>query len=483
MQTRKKIPPLEKYYSGQDTIIRIFTMGSILLCIASFTVTAILLLFYPYGANYGEAPLLDQAQNIISGENIYKPALQFPPYVIANYPPIYPLLTGGIHRLTNLPLFQGGRAVSIIAAITSSLLLGSFARKLFHSSVAGVLAAVLFLGHPYVGLWSGLVRVDSLALVFSLAGLWIACFHWRSTSWLALALLCLLTSVFTRQTYLLAAPLACTVWLIHHDWRRGATFLAIFTLLGLTIFLILNSMTHGGFYQHIVTANVNRYSLGRILSMGSFLIITGPLLIIMASIAIRKTANHPLDPVLVWGLLPYTGGALLTALTVGKVGSDINYFLELIAVSAIWAAGMWMIKPDRLIAFLLIFHTIWTVAFSGLLFQTPLVKLWKNIPSTDALAQQVQAAAVKGPVLADDRLDLVVLAGQAIYYQPFEYTQLYAAGVWDISSFKEETASQKFPLILIHPAYRQDRWPSPIYEAIQQNYTCNLQTGMLVCQP
>jgi hypothetical protein len=86
-------------------------------------------------------------------------------------------------------------------------------------------------------------------------------------------------------------------------------------------------------------------------------------------------------------------------------------------------------------------------------------------------------------VLADDRLDLVVLAGQAIYYQPFEYTQMYTAGVWDITSFKEEITNQKFPFILIRPAYQQDRWPAPIYDAIQQNYTCILQSGLLVCQP
>jgi hypothetical protein len=458
-------------------------MGSIFLCIVSFVLTTTLILFYPYGVNYGEAPLLDQALHLTTGKNIYKPALQIPPYIIANYTPIYPLLIGEIHHLTSLPLFQSGRVVSILAAITSSFLLGSIAGKLFNSSMAGFIAAGLFLGHPYVALWSGLIRVDSLALAFSLAGLWITCFRWRSSSWLVIALICLLGSVFTRQTYLIAAPLACAVWLLHHDWKRGVTFLAIFVLFGLTIFLILNTITHGGFYQNIVIANFNRFSPERILSMGTLLIITGPVILFMAGISIRKAATRPIDPVLFWALFPYTAGALLTALTVGKVGSDINYFLEFIGASAIWAAGMWAAKPGRLAAYLLILHTVWIVVFSGLLFQAPLVKLWNNIPRTDALAQQVQAAVIKGPVLADDRLDLVVLAGQAIYYQPFEYTQMYTAGIWDITSFRAEITNQKFPLILIHPAYRQDRWPAPIYDAIQQNYTCVLQTDILICQP
>ena len=58
----------------------------------------------------------------------------------------------------------------------------------------------------------------------------------------------------------------------------------------------------------------------------------------------EKQPRGRLTPVLFWALLPYTAGAFLTALTVGKVGSDINYFLELIGASAIWAAGMWASK-------------------------------------------------------------------------------------------------------------------------------------------
>jgi hypothetical protein len=136
-----------------------------------------------------------------------------------------------------------------------------------------------------------------------------------------------------------------------------------------------------------------------------------------------------------------------------------------------------------LTSFLLVFHAIWTFAFNGLLFQIPLVGLWTNISEVNALARQVQEAAHKGPVLADDRLDLVILAGQEIEYQPFEYTQLYTAGLWDITPFTQEIASHKFSLILIRSAYRYERWPIPIFEAIQRNYTCTMQTKMLVCQP
>jgi hypothetical protein len=349
--------------------------------------------------------------------------------------------------------------------------------------MAGFLAMGFFLGHPFVGVWSGLVRVDSLALTFSLAALWIVYFYWRSSAWLTLALTCLLLSIYTRQTYLLSAPLACGIWLIHKDRKRGFIFMAILAGFGLLIYLILNTITQGGFFIHIVTANVNHYSFTRTINMGTLLIIAAPVLIVMAIIAVHKASAFSPDPFLTWGLLPYTGGAVLTAVTVGKVGSDINYFLELIAALAIWATSLWTLKPGKLIPTLIISNVIWVVTLNGLLFQSPLVKLWNNIPEVNTQAQEVQAASRNGPVLADDRLDLVLLAGQGIYFQPFEYTQLYNAGIWNASAFENEIASHKFPLILIHLVYQQERWPGRIYDIIQRNYTCTLQTGMLVCQP
>lgn len=217
--------------------------------------------------------------------------------------------------------------------------------------------------------------------------------------------------------------------------------------------------------------------------MGILYFLSAPVFCILSAIAIRKAVPHVIDPFLTWGLLPYTIGAFVTALTVGKIGSDINYFLELIGVSAIWAAGIWKRKPGRLASVSLVFNTLWMVAFCMLLFQIPLIKLWKRLPEIDSLARQVQAAVRQGSVLADDRLDLVVLAGQEIYYQPFEYTQLYNAGLWDINPFEKEIASHKFPLILIHTTYRQERWPSPIFDAIQHDYTCARQMDLLVCRP
>lgn len=470
---------------GQNTLPNVIILGSSILCIASFTITAVLLLFFPYGVNYGEAPILDQALKLTAGQDIYKNSLQTPPYTISNYTPLYPLLLAGFLRLTHLPLFLSGRALSIFATLISSLVIGAMTRRLFNSPIAGFLASAFFLGHPYVGLWSSLVRVDAMALAFNLVGLWITYTHWHSYKWLALGILCFLAAIFTRQTYLLTALLTSTVWLFHKDMKRGFIFLSTLSLLVLTVFLSINAYTHGGFYSHIIIANINNYGIKRILSMGTLFLITSPLLLPCSATIIRKEIKRPTDPFFTWGLLPYTLGAFLTAITVGKTGSDINYFMELISASAILAAGVWVNKPGKLISILLVINTFWAIALNGLLFQTPMVRSWKNLSDLDSLFQKVQDASSKGPVLADDRLDMVVLAGQAIYYQPFEYTQLYNAGLWDTTEFAKEIASQKFSLILIsgNTINKSSRWSTSITQIIEKYYEITQKQDLLIYTP
>ena len=48
-------------------------------------------LAFPYPLNYGEGPLLDQSVRLAAFENIYRTNLSAPPYVVANYPPLFML--------------------------------------------------------------------------------------------------------------------------------------------------------------------------------------------------------------------------------------------------------------------------------------------------------------------------------------------------------------------------------------------------------
>lgn len=221
---------------------------ALLLCLvlnlALFSWVAITNVRFLYGINYGEASLIDLVERIIAppGSVQDKADLSNPPYVITNYPPIYPFLIAGVGSITGLSFLQVGRTISLLAAI-------------------------LFLGHPFVMRWAALARLDMVALSLSLFALWFVYRYWHSWPWLIAALICLVAAIYTKQTFVLAVPMAAVVWLLYTDRRRGLAFITILALTCLTLFGLLNLITQGGFYLNTVVANVKSYKVAQLLVM------------------------------------------------------------------------------------------------------------------------------------------------------------------------------------------------------------------------
>ena len=89
-----------------------------------------------------------------------------------------------------------------------------------------------------------------------------------------------------------------------------------------------------------------------------------------------------------------------------------------------------------------------------------------------ALAEVVQRA--DGPVLADEELGLLPLAGRSIELQPFELSQLARRGRWDEAPLLSALDQREFELILIYrvpwsPLHRT-RWTPAMLERIEREY-------------
>jgi hypothetical protein len=252
-----------------------------------------------------------------------------------------------------------------------------------------------------------------------------------------------------------------------------------------------------------VVANINIYDFSRTLMMLKQLFVIWPIILVGSAVVIiliiqegliRKQSypdHEKFDPFMLFGLCPYSLGALITAITVGKVGSDINYFLELMAVCSIWfSIGLKMIidqnKPTRwLISGLIMIQLIWVLIGSIPITQTVITSRMENLPIYDSLFQQIKASTREGIVLSDDYLDMVVLSGQEIYYQPFEYGQLYQAGLWDPSDFSERINQQDFPLVVIggDTINKACCWVPPLAEALTENYQMEILPEVIILTP
>ncbi len=469
--------------------------------VLAFLAVGVASVAYPYDLNYGEAQIADQARRALAGEPQYKSDLDAPPYVIANYPPLYPLLVGAVRALTGQSWLQTGRAISLLSTLAAAALLGVLAAHLSRRRAVGALSAGLFLANTHVLVWGAHARVDMLGLALSLAGLWLVYRRARSWGWLTVALLCLVGAIYTRQSYLLAAPAAATLWLWQDDRRKAMVFGGALIGVVALLFAALNLQTRGGLYLNTVWVNsLGEFQLRRVLLWGTILLALWPLPVIVAGVGLaravrpgwRQAADDPDGERRMFalrGLLPYTCGALASALTAGKIGADINYWLELIAALAVWAGlglAWWPERRrlgQRLASALLAAQILLSLAFGWRAAGEPLRDRWLRLADDHRVFDRVQDAVRRGPVLADDYLGMVVLAGQPIYFQPFDYRQLYVAGRWDPSPLISEVRARRFPLILLWgqgtPVF-DERWVPAIVEAIEACYLPAWRVGALV---
>lgn len=470
-----------KLTSTLNTLAPYFNEGSKIMlsffcsvAIAIFALYSVLAAAHPYPMDYGEAPLIDQAMRLAKGQNIYRANLDSAPYTIANYPPLYQISLIPFLNTFESP-FQAGRIISILATLASATFLGLTTYKLFQNRFAALVTSVLFLSFPYVVSWASLARIDSLALAFATAAIFVLV-KWPK-SWMAFfgGGLLLIAAAYTRQSYALAAPLAAFVWLWTQEKRRAIYLTLLVGGVGVALFGVINFLTGGGFFYNIITANANEFGWERLWNHLKDLGGDAPIILIMGGVFLASAWKELKG----WSLLaPFLVGAALSALTIGKIGSNINYFLELTAALSLVGGAMiaWNVKRPWVQTIVLLSLTIQM----GMLAKTTMNESvdW-NLASrrADFNALQILDQTVEdleGEVLADEYMGILTLQNRPLYLQPFEVTQLANAGMWNQTPLLDDIAGQKFAGILIHhfgdyPVHKE-RWTPEMLAAIEKYY-------------
>jgi len=491
---------------------RVLAAAFMVLAGAVFLINAGVSVAYRYPLDYGEAPLVDQAMRLQAGERLqagvrlqtgerlYDPDLAAPPYTISNYPPLYPLaLVPGVALFG--PTFAPGRLLSVLCAIATAVALWFIIRTHTQQRLAAWLAATTFLAWPYVVEWSALLRIDLLALALSTWALYVVSRWPRDRRATVVAGVLLVGAVFTRQSYGLAAPLAAFVWLwARAGWRRALLLAAVAAVLGGALLLLLVLTTGGGFWTHIVSANVNAFDFNRVGDRANEVARFAPVML-AGGLAVLLLGPRALSA---WPLVvPYLVGSLVSAVTIGKVGSNVNYLLEFCAAISLAASALvgWLRQtsgppPSTARLWRGVLGVVAVVAIAlqtGFLVHTSLdgpVQARKARRATERAVANlegiVQASA--DPVLADEYMGLLTIQGRSLYLQPFEMTQLSLAGLWDQQPLLAEIAQHRFPLILIHhfPDWLvyKERWTQEMVRGVLASYEATGFYGdTLVFQP
>jgi hypothetical protein len=466
-RTLKRIPALKaaEWVSG-------FAVA--LVCVASLA-RAARTMAQPYQVDYGEGFILGMLARMARGLSLYPLSTQ-PPYVINPYGPVGYYVLAPIVRLFDVG-FTAPRLVVFAAGIACASAVAMLVRQRSGSLSIGLAFGALYLTKPVVQYWLPRLRMDFLAMAFSLAGLVI--FTKRDRWYLAVPFF---VAAFYCKSLFVAAPAACLLYLAtERDWRLLFRFSGCLLALAGLVFFVLQRVTGGWFAFHTAWSNANdpfrvSVALHAVLTECRSNIVLIALAFLPPILRWVHAKRARLLDIFSLPLL-YFGLSFAAILASGKLGATDNYFLEWEAALCVCAGIgykelMEAARDWKPAATFVLPASLAFVAWSGLQ-RLPVDNLRRFSDCTRAY-QYVQQHA--GDRMLSENIGAVVLAGkEPMVLEPFQWTRAVVGAGWSDAAIVSSIESRQVDLVVLNsPADQPDdilyRWPHEVSKAIQENY-------------
>jgi hypothetical protein len=441
----------------------------------------------PVALDYAEPVIYGQALRVVWGEPLYQPIDRLP-LTVAAYTPLYYWCAAALQALVG-PGFGPGRLLSLTCGLLTALLLGAVAGRRSGGIWVSAFASLLFLALAFPRdrddvPWLGLYRVDLLGIALSLAA--IAVLTWRSDTrgviasgaLAGLALLC-------KQTFF-AALLAGALWLVLDRPRRAVLFAGVAGITLVVPCVLLEAAT-GAFLQNTLEANVNPFYWAIAGGLLSVFVRTQWLPLALAGVYLGLGRPWLARPSLL--VVLYWGAASLSLVGLGKIGANYNYWIEFAAATAILGArGAWAVVyggNSRLAAM----GVVGVMAAVCVQLGGPEGWLRSARALRPELSQEATATdhdfgllidrvrREPGAVLAEP-MDVVVLAGRPVLFEPFIYSVRLDVGRWKADELVGRICSGEMGLAIL--GYSLDvgvrmtdglhaLWPAPVLAALDKS--------------
>ncbi len=310
---------------------RVILIGILLTCLVLYVINALRMLSFPYQIDHMEGFALYEARLLAEGRGIYHDINEYP-HMFDVYTPLYLVLCSFLVRLFDVSFFYG-RFLSAISAILSGVLVYLIVYKHSSSRFAAAVASLFLFASPYFLVWSGLFRVEMLGLLLSLAGIYIVD-RFRASSHVYIAAPLFILALYTKQSFL-AAPLASTVYLFLQNKKVGAAFGGIFLAGSGALFLVINHITGGHFYMHVIQGHSYDFNFSYALNLYPMGLSTH--IFLFAAAAIYIAAPRLREEFQSCGhlCLYFILSAMIAFLGMSVRYANMNHMIEMIAVSCI----------------------------------------------------------------------------------------------------------------------------------------------------
>lgn len=420
-------------------------------------------LTYPYQLDYGEGIVLWFARQLAHGQPIYK-GLEGAPYASSNYPPVALALAAALMPMVGEG-YLGGRWLNFASALIVAALIWRIVHIETRAGRAGALAALFFLGSPYIYHWIPLFRVDLIGLAFTFSGVY-ALWHYdrqppTADRRISVFYFCFFTCAFLLALYtkhsLIAAPLAAWLALWMRDWRRAFVFAFTLGTLGGALYLAFDVVTRGGFSFGIIESNATVFVPEQLFALMRNFITTFPILCALALWSWLARVQARRIGVLEW----YAVTAFAALVMAGRVGAWENYFFEALAIGCVFfgfqiADGRWQMArreaPFKL-QFLLPLLCLLQLA---LMWHDPRIAadlMARDLPANRELARVLARTA--GTIISED-MGALVTSGKRVEYYTFQYSSLARSGKWNQHWELTNLREGAFPLVILERGTREN---------------------------
>ena len=406
----------------------------------------------PYQFDYEEGNVLNAAARMNAGLTPY-PAPGTWPVVLNSYGPIPYAISAALIRSGDINFFRP-RMVSLLAALVVACDIVLLAAYFTNDLLVAISVGVFFLTLPLVQQWSPLLRVDFLALAFSLTGLVVFFrlprLRLAASVLFALALLCKITFI--------AAPLTCAIVLIREKrWRElTVASLAGAAVLGTTVWALQWS-THGWFLFHQFGTHVDPLSWANYRDHALQVLRQTSVLVALCLIGIVR--HRRLSPPWIYLIV-----VLLATATALKQGSESNHFLELEAALCI-AAAVVLHEMQTFRWVVVVCAAI--LAVQGIVTRA----LYTSKGVVDECPQAYAYIRDHHRILSENVGALVLTGKPVLLSNPFVYAQLVRHGKWPNQRVEQTLQLSEADLVIIgKPAISEQRWSAPALAALAANY-------------
>ncbi|HVZ18282.1 MAG TPA: hypothetical protein VG897_14265 [Terriglobales bacterium] len=465
-------------------VAKIHRVGSVLLA-ATAVASAVLALVtivaraaLPYQLDYEEGNILNAAVRITHGLTPY-PDPHAWPNVLNPYGPVMYYVVASLVKVFGVT-FWPGRLVVIAAGMAVAVCIALLLKRESGSAVIGVGFGALFLCSSMVQFWWPLMRVDIVGLALSLAGMVV--FRWNNptvndptqakgslewgTNRLSILLMAVLfvAAIFTKHT-LVAAPAACAAWaLVNRQKRTAVQLLAACAALGLGCLAVGEIATRGVLGFALLGMHPDPFRWSAYTDALRGIAEMYPLLAMLAVVlAIGDVREKKISLPLLYLLF-----AVATMLTIGKVGSNSNHMLEVIAALCLATGAGW--------SYLAQLRGVWVlvpVTIAGIMaFQLVDGSRELAFEPRNSACEQVIAIIRQQPgaEILSENTGAVVQAGKVpLISNTFVYTQLVKYGGWSDADLVKKLNAREVPMVVMDAARRQ-MWSRDMLQALRANY-------------